>query len=137
MNSVFEKVLLTPSIFLSLNADLDECITGTSDCNDNADCTNTQGSYTCSCKPGFTGDGKNCTGKNSYLFVLRCFCFFKYLPRKWSRKSFAKFLKHHRWPNVLKLEYKCCLTPPGVQDVSMPMIDVQIYLANFIACVGF
>ena len=31
-------------------------------CHDNATCTDDNGSYTCVCKDGFTGDGFNCTG---------------------------------------------------------------------------
>lgn len=61
----------TCSLLILLNADVDECISGISDCNDDADCSNTQGSYTCSCKPGYTGDGKNCSGgKGSFLVSL-------------------------------------------------------------------
>ena len=29
-------------------------------CDVNADCTDTEGSYTCACKPSYTGDGKTC-----------------------------------------------------------------------------
>ncbi|XP_078382693.1 uromodulin-like [Oculina patagonica] len=39
--------------------DVDECILGTHNClADVATCTNTYGSYKCSCDPGFKGDGK-------------------------------------------------------------------------------
>ncbi|XP_078571522.1 sperm receptor for egg jelly-like [Branchiostoma floridae x Branchiostoma japonicum] len=38
--------------------DHDEC--QLSPCNVNADCTNTYGSYTCQCRPGFPGDGFDC-----------------------------------------------------------------------------
>lgn len=31
-----------------------------------AECKNTIGSYNCSCKPEYTGDGFNCTGMFSY-----------------------------------------------------------------------
>ena len=33
------------------------------DCGSNATCENTLGSYSCPCKPGFTGEGLSCTGK--------------------------------------------------------------------------
>jgi len=40
-------------------ADIDECSDGTHSCLvDTATCTNTIGSYTCACKPGYEGDGK-------------------------------------------------------------------------------
>ncbi|CAG5959827.1 unnamed protein product [Menidia menidia] len=40
--------------------DVDECALG-SDCDPHARCQNTEGSYSCSCTPPYTGDGKNCT----------------------------------------------------------------------------
>ena len=43
--------------------DVNECSASVSVCDVNADCKNTFGSYRCSCKTGFTGDGKTCTGK--------------------------------------------------------------------------
>ena len=45
--------------------DLDECSDGTHNCDVNADCNNTLGSYKCSCKHGFHGNGTNCTGNCS------------------------------------------------------------------------
>ena len=53
--------------------DVNECDNGTHDCNvELGSCENTIGSFTCHCKPGFTGDGKNCSGTlifNSLLTV--------------------------------------------------------------------
>ena len=43
-------------------ADIDEC-SSANECHQNATCNNTKGSYNCTCKDGFEGDGKNCTGK--------------------------------------------------------------------------
>ena len=31
-------------------------------CDENADCANTEGAFTCTCKQGFTGDGIACEG---------------------------------------------------------------------------
>ena len=42
-------------------SDLNECFSNCT-CGTNSTCTNTIGSYSCSCKPGLTGDGENCTG---------------------------------------------------------------------------
>ncbi|XP_033640831.1 fibrillin-2-like [Asterias rubens] len=42
-------------------ADLDECTEGPNTCDMNADCTNTEGSYSCACKAGYWGDGRTCT----------------------------------------------------------------------------
>ena len=46
------------------SSDMDECVEGTHNCDSNADCTNNEGSYTCSCKVGWTGEGTtgNCVG---------------------------------------------------------------------------
>ena len=45
-----------------LSLDRDECSDNSHDCNENAICSNTRGSYICKCKMGFMGDGKNCEG---------------------------------------------------------------------------
>ena len=51
--------------------EIDECSSPeTNDCDLNAMCTNTEGSYVCRCKRGFEGDGKNCSGKMSCLAVV-------------------------------------------------------------------
>ena len=45
-------------------ADFNECDNENNNtCHENAQCINTEGSFTCSCKPGYTGDGVNCTSK--------------------------------------------------------------------------
>ena len=42
--------------------DIDEC-SSENECHVNATCTNTVGSYNCTCKNGYKGDGVNCSGK--------------------------------------------------------------------------
>eukprot|EP00058_Branchiostoma_floridae_P026383 XP_002611874.1 hypothetical protein BRAFLDRAFT_83102 [Branchiostoma floridae] len=41
--------------------DIDECATGVHSCHQHAACTNTVGSYRCTCDSGYTGDGRTCT----------------------------------------------------------------------------
>lgn len=41
-----------------------------SNCDENADCKNTIGSYKCQCKTGFQGNGIICKGNNNYFYAL-------------------------------------------------------------------
>ena len=43
-------------------ADIDECSNDSHVCDANATCTNTIGSHNCTCKEGFTGNGRSCSG---------------------------------------------------------------------------
>ena len=51
---------------LSFHADIDECENGVDNCDTNAICSDTAGSFRCSCKDGYRGDGTNCTGKSLF-----------------------------------------------------------------------
>ena len=44
-------------------SDVDECNSTIPVCDVNAECVNTISSHSCSCKAGFTGNGKKCVGK--------------------------------------------------------------------------
>jgi cysteine-rich repeat protein len=44
--------------------DIDECAAGTDDCDANATCSNTVGSFKCMCNSGYTGSGTTCTDIN-------------------------------------------------------------------------
>ena len=44
-----------------MSTDIDECNLGIHDCAEDAMCTDSDGSYTCTCNAGYTGDGKTCT----------------------------------------------------------------------------
>ena len=43
--------------------DIDECAASPPVCDINANCSNTRGSYICTCRAGYTGDGKTCQGR--------------------------------------------------------------------------
>ena len=44
--------------------DINECeVGGPYVCHSDADCINTNGSFTCTCKEGFTGSGHYCIGE--------------------------------------------------------------------------
>ena len=70
--------------FSHVYSDVDECTSsGANQCHINAMCTNTEGSYVCRCKKGFTGDGFTCTRE---------------LPLMWSycREQLLLFRFHHK-----------------------------------------
>jgi len=49
--------------------DIDECEMGTDICDENANCTDTIGSFSCTCNSGYSGDGVNCLSE--FLFDLK------------------------------------------------------------------
>ena len=49
--------------------DINECDKGTDNCDDNAACTNTVGSFMCTCNEGFQGTGKQCDGMHIYILI--------------------------------------------------------------------
>ena len=43
-------------------SDFDECASNIHNCDLAASCSNTEGSFTCSCNNGYIGDGHQCSG---------------------------------------------------------------------------
>ena len=60
----YEMLEISFSIIVFHFSDINECTTGTADCDINSSCFNTDGSYQCLCKDGYTRDGKSCQGLN-------------------------------------------------------------------------
>ena len=54
--------------------DIDECATGDHNCDVNAGCVNTDGSFTCSCNAGYIGNGVSCQGKASFPVSFGSIC---------------------------------------------------------------
>ena len=50
------------NIYFNYHSDADECLNNSHNCSENANCTNIEGSFNCSCKPGYLGNGQNCSG---------------------------------------------------------------------------
>lgn len=57
---LFERGYLTGFIY---HSDIDECVEADA-CHADAVCTNANGSYTCQCREGYTGNGMLCEGRN-------------------------------------------------------------------------
>ena len=45
------------------HTDINECEDGTDSCDENVNCTNIDGSYTCFCSSGYSGNGTFCYGQ--------------------------------------------------------------------------
>lgn len=54
---------------------MDECGSHTDNCDINAECTNTVGSYNCSCNVGYSGDGASCLGIKDFAFSISIACY--------------------------------------------------------------
>ena len=65
-----------------MDADKNECKENPGPCDDNATCLNDKnGTYTCSCKEGFLGNGHECQriGKSvSLIMVIQCLTVIEY-----------------------------------------------------------
>jgi len=51
-------------------ADIDECAVNNGGCATKSVCTNSAGSFTCSCPPGYTGNGRTCTRESCSLEIF-------------------------------------------------------------------
>ena len=55
--------------------EINECELGTHACDKNANCLNTNGSYNCRCKPGFSGNESFCNGEFYSLLMSLAICY--------------------------------------------------------------
>jgi len=60
----FQFNCFIPSCLPCDDVDIDECAADNGGCSAAADCINTPGSYSCTCLPGYSGDGYMCEGKS-------------------------------------------------------------------------
>ena len=67
LSAITSTNIYRDSVISFLHTDINECLRGTDQCSKNATCSDTIGSYTCSCNTGFSGDGFNCNGRESVI----------------------------------------------------------------------
>ena len=53
-------------------ADVDECNESIDNCDINAMCTDSNGSYMCTCSNGYTGSGLVCMGEQIESWINKC-----------------------------------------------------------------
>ena len=76
------------NIYFNYHSDADECLNNSHNCSENANCTNIEGSFNCSCKPGYIGNGHNCSGwflefLSRFPLVLRLLVQYKRVNVQW------------------------------------------------------
>ena len=68
-------IIVIVSGYRFLLTDINECESSESNsCDNNALCTNTEGSYVCRCKRGYEGDGRFCIGNYNYFVISWLIC---------------------------------------------------------------
>ena len=68
--ATLKYIFIAAETCVSKLLDIDECATSGHSCHAQATCSNTQGSYSCMCNPGYNGDGTSCGGMlNSTLLA--------------------------------------------------------------------
>ena len=95
-------------VFLSIvgfiSTDIDECVVGSHSCSPDAYCNNTKGSYNCTCKPGFTGSGRECKGERYF----------------WEYRAKEDFLISNFLIKYVKCQYSVA-TPTGTKDTNQKL----------------
>ena len=106
--------------------DVNECEEGTHSCHDNATCTNTIGSYSCSCVDGFSGDGKQCRGTNTSLWGLSSVEVCENSFVSFALFACWKIKLSFNWPRPLPWSSQWKLnTWKGLNSISDPLIQTR------------
>lgn len=69
---IFPSELQILLFYIFVSVDINECTEDTDNCDQDAMCTNTRGSFSCTCNIGFSGDGTNCSGERDQFTCDSC-----------------------------------------------------------------
>ena len=62
IGSISFRIMITDTSAIS-STDMNECLTKMDNCNENAECSDSVGSFLCACSAGYAGDGVTCNGE--------------------------------------------------------------------------
>ena len=69
IHSIYTMYMYTYLLACMHSTDINECELEIHSCSPYANCTDTDGSFNCTCREGFEGDGFNCTGMYNKRFT--------------------------------------------------------------------
>ena len=101
----------------TLFIDIDECTKGPQNCDRNADCNDIDGSYTCACMIGWTGDGFTCTGMFIRLLIHEGIGFYHFYSIETNDNR-----RDNGYPLAIILEYINCVIQQPVQKIVLKKI---------------
>ena len=58
------KIIVNYALFIVFRIDIEECQIDTDNCHTDSNCTNTKGSFYCTCHTGYSGNGVTCVGRD-------------------------------------------------------------------------
>lgn len=112
-------------ICLFITSDINECTSSIDDCHKDAVCSNTDGAFTCSCKGGFSGDGRQCAGAVSSYFLSIHHLFFSYFS------FFNHYRSKHCSNNIIVIVSLHARQCTGVKSLDFISIFVLVFYYTF------
>jgi len=106
--------------------DINECTLGFDNCHFDATCTNTNGSFACTCKTGYSGNGITCNGNFFLSSTLKSFKVSK--KKKKKKKDINECLTNNGGCDVNAI----CINDPGSFNCSCKVG----YSGNGLNCSG-